>query len=595
MHRHCHMLVGLLVLTGVAASPRDLRANRSWSLPRSVSDLATRLDGARGSELLAHGRAAVDALLSDGSWPDLGSLHPSLRAHDPGDLALGLLFARGKKITVLGRGPSPGEALENALHELGSRYGSALSRRCPEGYRLQIDLLGAGICLPNPPSPEGLASAIRPGLDGIRASAGERSAIVLPHEILLKGLVQGSRLDGEATWALLRRRGRMGEPERVERVPVTSFVETPRGVRRLVRANLPPSPLAEETLHRALLEAGNWLLRHQKDDGLFWYVYDPLQDSYDEGNNIVRHAGTAYGLLALYRATGRQAYLDTAMRALEFLSRTRKRWRGSCFVDWGGFGDLGGAALTLLALCELPDGQRSESVMQFARGLGRFIVALQDPEGHFHRDPASADSGCPAAPIRFYPGEALLALCRLSLRDEDPRWLLAARKAADRQCRDFDAGESPCHWQIQGLSLLYRITRKARYLRGCLAQADHFLRLQFQTPSPDLPERSGAFDTLEIPASTDAAAITEGLGAAELAASAADMDPRPYRRAILRACRFIASQQYLPENCFFLPRPDRARGGFRRNLLTLSTRIDFNQHAIVALLHGARLQPKSMD
>ena len=41
------------------------------------------------------------------------------------------------------------------------------------------------------------------------------------------------------------------------------------------------------------------------------------------------------------------------------------------------------------------------------------------------------------------------------------------------------------------------------------------------------------------------------------------------------------------ENAWMMPKPDAAKGGFRRSLVESEIRIDFTQHAASALIRGA--------
>jgi hypothetical protein len=67
-------------------------------------------------------------------------------------------------------------------------------------------------------------------------------------------------------------------------------------------------------------------------------------------------------------------------------------------------------------------------------------------------------------------------------------------------------------------------------------------------------------------------------------ARANGLDTETYRAALLRLAAFQLRCQITPENAFFLPRPDRALGGFRSGLVDGEVRIDYVQHSVSSLL-----------
>jgi hypothetical protein len=61
-------------------------------------------------------------------------------------------------------------------------------------------------------------------------------------------------------------------------------------------------------------------------------------------------------------------------------------------------------------------------------------------------------------------------------------------------------------------------------------------------------------------------------------------ETRPYLAALMRMAAFQRRCQLRSENALYLPRPNRAIGGFRRSLDTWEIRIDYVQHNLSALL-----------
>ena len=56
------------------------------------------------------------------------------------------------------------------------------------------------------------------------------------------------------------------------------------------------------------------------------------------------------------------------------------------------------------------------------------------------------------------------------------------------------------------------------------------------------------------------------------------------RDVAIQSARFQLNQQYRRENTYFLPRPGKARGGFRGSPVDGEVRIDYVQHNVSGLL-----------
>ena len=196
--------------------------------------------------------------------------------------------------------------------------------------RLKLDLVTAV-------EPLGLGGEPVLGIEGIRLRTPWEELLLPPSEALRLNLPGGAAFvrhalsrvrvtnDGVRDLQLERR------AVQIERFAAVSFIERDPG------GGGPPvdlcrgMPLVEEVTRGQLLAAaeaaGDYLLRAQKPDGSFHYLYDAAKDRVDgEGYEITRHAGTAWSLAQLYGATGRRRFGDGARRALEWLlGRLRTR------------------------------------------------------------------------------------------------------------------------------------------------------------------------------------------------------------------------------------------------------------------------------
>src|SRR5262249_54315261 len=212
------------------------------------------------------------------------------------------------------------------------------------------------------------------------------------------------------------------------------------------------------TLLQAARLGGDYLVRMQKPDGSFHYVYDPVDGDFPRRQyNILRHAGSAICLFDLYEVTHDQRYLGSAERAIAFLRKTfRESKSGLYALDLDGKAKLGASGLALIAMCREIDARGRGADRQVARRLARFIVSQQRKDGGFESylrlrgdEPAGSTS-------LYYPGEAMLGLLRLHEITKE-RWLIGSvRRGADYLIRTEREGGPlpPDAWFIQALELL---------------------------------------------------------------------------------------------------------------------------------------------
>jgi hypothetical protein len=337
---------------------------------------------------------------------------------------------------------------------------------------------------------------------------------------------------------------------------------------------------------------GMYLAQAVNEQGRFTYQFDPRTTLVPPKYNMLRHSGSIYAMLELYRVTHDADLLAAVERAIDYLLRqVRDLSVGEQrvkVVEERGDVKIGGNALAILALVEYQHATGDDRHLPLARMLAQYLVATQADDGHFliHKllVPEGRDSGFVS---EYYPGEAIFALMRLYGIDNDPRWLRCAAANADYLIDIRDAGKPveellPDHWLLYGLDVLHRARPDDRYLTHAI-KVSRAVRLDQHDAGPWI---GGFFDPAR---STPTATRVEGLVAAHrlLRDFGHADEAAQIAEAIDRGAAFVQRCQIGPDLAMFYPMPQRTLGGVTASLDDPMIRIDFVQHAISAWLGAA--------
>jgi uncharacterized protein YyaL (SSP411 family) len=350
-------------------------------------------------------------------------------------------------------------------------------------------------------------------------------------------------------------------------------------------------PIAQELSRARLIEAGraggDYLVRMQRADGSFSYYYDAATDRFEPRRyNIVRHAGSAVSLFDLYAATKDARYLESARRAVRFLTRRLRRARAanaSYVLDYDGKAKLGANGLALIAITRQVQFGGGPSDRAIAMRLANLVLAMQRKDGSFETHYKVSNLEAANGESLYYPGEAMLGLLCLFKITGDKRLFEAARRGADflidkQQRMDVLPADA---WLMQALEVLYDVGHDARYAQHAIALAEAMIADQYT--GDDGPGYDGGFGP-GAPRATPAASRAEGLLAAyRLALSTGDARAAKIANALKACARFQLSQQ-LTVQTEGVRNPRIAAGGFRESMTSMKVRIDYVQHNISSLL-----------
>lgn len=366
------------------------------------------------------------------------------------------------------------------------------------------------------------------------------------------------------------------------------------GIYELFRGHrLYPTVTPDEMLLASQI-GGSYLIESVMEDGEFHYSYEPGTDRIADSYNTLRHAGTLFAMMELYRVTLEPELLEAGERAADFLLNTITTCtvngaETACVVDEQGEVKLGGNGLALIAFAEYIYATGDQRFVPIMQQLALWIEATQAENGEFlfHKMDPVTGANIPFI-SEYYPGEALLGLTRLYAIDANEQWLDIAEAGALWLINVRDAGKADAalphdHWLLYALNDLYRHRPNPIYLQHAMRLANTIIASQLRTPEYP-PDWFGGYYV--PPRSTPTATRTEGLCAAyQLARDYGDqLDAVAFLAAMQFGARFQLGTQYREESAMYFANPQRTFGGFRRSLTESDIRIDYVQHNISSLL-----------
>lgn len=565
-----------------AASPAAAQA-----LARALEQTATRGTGLRSAP------------------SSLRQTSPSL-CHQPLDAArLTLLFS-----SVDASGAPFSRCLQASdAQALGLSLSRVLSERHVPGQVAKLDLVRGVQRIPRV-HPLLEALSLRPGLDGVCDTRGHCFA---PWQLVtLDAFTRYRPLDAvrdasfgaslEQLASVLGSHAPAHEP--LLRIETESFLHD--GQRLVPFARLRPRQADSDraAFERAAERAGEHILAAQQPDGTFRYLLDPFTGARDATRvNLPRQAGTTLALCELVTGAAGQA---AAARALAQLHRfERPSGDASALSDDARAAMLGQTALPLSAFvtCRAAVGTTHDALIG---RLARQLLIMQRDDGSFYPE---FDLTTQRPTGKYEPlyagGQAVLALTLVEqLAQGTPSPLWPPRETLHAAVERAMSHYARAYWPRALRSLFYieenwhclaaraalASHRHDDYEQFCLDYVQFKSRLILSQADGASPEHDGGYGLSDMfpPHSTATAGFGEALAAALQVKHARGMDLRDDQALMQRVLGFVKRQQWTSESCFACAPGREALGGFSESGASPTIRIDYVQHAMAALGHGAR-------
>ncbi|MCE9577972.1 MAG: AMMECR1 domain-containing protein, partial [Deltaproteobacteria bacterium] len=419
-------------------------------------------------------------------------------------------------------------------------------------------------------APEDAAPRLRHGEQAMTVFQGARTALLLPFVAL-----QQSLTPPQFVAELIDKAGITRAPYGWGTYGCTTWLADDAGPRKLV-GNLPPrqapADLADGVARLAPLYLG-YLRAHTRADGLRDGAYRPMTDTLLAELEMPRQIHGAWALAVAGAALG-----DADVIALA------RRGRDACRARLPSPGLIEDAFLMLssLALGEVTDVERATAAR---------LWAAIDAQGRIAWDP-TPPTGTPAEielarRVRdgrqdYEPPQVVFALAHAT-RAGATALESAALERGLRECMHRFRGLrrwGQVSWLPMALAAWFRVTHDATLAARAFEVIDWALTHQ--------QAKSGGFvngEQADGPGYSTGVYL-EGVAAAlELAVAVGDA-PRiaRYRAAAARAVDFLDVITYQDRDRPFLPDPARAIGGVRVSRTAGDVRIDFVQHALIAMV-----------
>lgn len=351
-----------------------------------------------------------------------------------------------------------------------------------------------------------------------------------------------------------------------------------------------PAPAATLPLLHRVDEANRlaraWLFENLQPDSLFRYHLDPATGVASAANNALRQL-MASRLLAEASRSDRSLRPRHRMNLAYVMARWYRQKEDIGWIEYEGDSRLGANAMALRTLTASPFAREYDGP---ARALARGIGACQKADGSFNawyiRPQVVPDED---RFLKFYSGEAILALLEYHAATGDTSALGVARRAAefyrveyvDRRAKTYYPACVP--WITMAYARLFDLTEDRRWADAIGVLTDTLLTMQdttrvvgrfFNPATPQFGKPHAASDGV----------YSEGLAwALEVARRTGDR-PRAarYRRALERALEYLLDQQYREPRARWKAPPECYVGAIRTGVGNSALRLDNTQHAIDA-------------
>lgn len=333
-----------------------------------------------------------------------------------------------------------------------------------------------------------------------------------------------------------------------------------------------------EVAKEIITNASDYLYSMLNPDGSFQYGYWPVSNKKMAGYNILRHTGSIWSLINLYRMTGNESLRPKIQSALDYLVNVNIEYMDdqTAFVVERKDGEikLGGNGIALVALTEYMDVFQSEDYIDLVVKLANGVMMLQNENGsYYHVLNFPGFTSKAACRTVYYDGEATFGLTRAYTFTKDQRYLDAAARAVDYFIKK-DYTKYSDHWIAYALNEITKYIPREDYYTFALQNVWKNLRKIYgytTTFHTYLELLTAGWQTYQR-------LLDSGMQIEYLD----EFDPAQVAATIYKRARHMLNGYFWPEYAMYMKNPDEAVGAFFVRHDNFRIRIDDIQHFIGA-------------
>ncbi len=300
----------------------------------------------------------------------------------------------------------------------------------------------------------------------------------------------------------------------------------------------------------------------------------------------MRHAGTTYAILDLYKEVKEEKYLAVGLAGLEYLCEftymiSWNEWA----INYNSKMKVGTVSLAILGMVRYWQATCNDRYNIYVEKFANFIVSQQRNDGAFAGIYGKKEENL------YYSGEAFYALAMAYDMLEKKEYLKAIEDALEFYwSSDYDYDDSAfIPWASSGCAKWYRLTGDDKFLDFCFEMTD--IQIDRQNLIADVDDLENSLYGYIVGPTVNTGVYLEGIGDALRVAKSIEDTERinNYHNCLKAGIEWVLSLQFRKKSQ--LGRPQRAFGGFHRGFDiddAYLIRIDYTQHAISALLRVLR-------
>ena len=335
-----------------------------------------------------------------------------------------------------------------------------------------------------------------------------------------------------------------------------------------------------ELLFKRITLAKTWFINNVNNKTKrLQYMYYPSLDEYSPTNNHVRQLATLWSITKLKDFLQDSSFDDLIKETINYyLDYSVKTDKNYSYIMIENKAKLAYSAFLILSLLHVSDYPDNNKLLT---SLAKGIISLQNVDGSFNTYFVSERN----TGIDYYPGEAMLALMKLYNKTGNKTYLDSVYKAFHYYKEYWRKNKNTAFipWHTQAYFLLYNEVKDPG-IKDFIFEINDWLVNRYQIRNDIYKDKIGGFPQNNPHNSTSS--YLEGIADAYLLARNIEDNFHfiKYRKAIQLGVRFIVLTQYTEDNAFYIGNQKRTVGGFRHSLISNTQRIDYTQHAIMALM-----------